>query len=82
MNWKHLLIPIDDEDDPEFEGYLELTNDKNELLAEICWFYTNGPFYVWAMDATNTLLIKRIGPCSTLEGAKQTAMDAMEGKIK
>jgi hypothetical protein len=81
MNWRDQPIPNDDEGSPMFHGLLHLTNDKNEKLGGVCWFYDHGPFYASAMDASDTSLIRRIGPCATLEGAKQSVLDAIEGKI-
>lgn len=82
MNWQDKPIPEDDEGRPMFKGLLDLCNDKNEHLGGICWFYDDGPFYASAMDPTNIKLIRRIGPCITLEGAKQRIYEALEGKIK
>lgn len=80
MNWHDQPIPEDDCGRPMFKGSIDLTNDKNELLGSICWFYTDGPFYAHAMDSNDTTLIRRIGPCSTLDGAKQSVLDAIEGR--
>jgi len=81
LNWKDAPIPNDENRQPMFKGSLDLTNDKNELLGSIVWFYDEGPFYAHAMDANDTSLIRRIGPCTTLEGAKKSVMDAIEGKL-
>lgn len=81
MNWKDCEIPNDENGNPMFKGSIDLTNDKNELLGSVCWFYDEGPFYSHAMDVNNTNLIRRIGPCQTLEGAKKSVMDAIEGKL-
>jgi hypothetical protein len=81
MNWKDAPIPNDDEGRPMFKGLLDLTNDKNEPLGGICWFYDEGPFYASAMDVNDTRVIRRIGPCMTLEGAKRRVFDAIEGKL-
>lgn len=80
MNWHHDPIPNDDEGNPMFEGCISLTNDKNELLASVLWFVDEGPFYAHAMDANDTTLIRRIGACTTLDGAKQSCFDAIEGR--
>jgi hypothetical protein len=80
MNWKDAPIPNDDEGRPMFKGLLDLTNDKNEPLGGICWFSDEGPFYASAMDVNDTTLIRRIGPCTTLEGAKRSIFEALEGK--
>jgi hypothetical protein len=80
MNWNDKPIP-QREGRPMFKGSLGLTNDKNELLGCIVWFYDAGPFYAHAMDAANPDLIRRIGPCTTLEGAKRAVCDAIEGRL-
>ena len=80
MNWNDKPIP-QREGRPMFKGSLDLTNDKNELLGCIVWFYDAGPFYAHAMDAANPDLIRRIGPCATLEGAKRAVCDAIEGRL-
>jgi hypothetical protein len=79
MNWQDVPIPEDEEGNPRFKGLLKLVNDKREHLGGICWFYDEGPFYSSAMDVNDTTLVRRIGPCSTLEGAKQSVFDAIEG---
>lgn len=81
MNWRDKPIPNDDEGRPMFKGSLGLTNDKNEHLGGILWFYDEGPFYASAMDVNDISLVRRIGPCSTLQGAKQRVYDAIEGRI-
>ena len=81
MNWKDIDIPNDNEGNPMFKGSINLTNDKNEVLGSICWFYDKGPFYSHAMDVNDTKLIRRIGPCCTLERAKESIMNAIEGKL-
>jgi hypothetical protein len=81
MNWSDEPIPDDDGGSPMFKGLVHLTNDKNEHLGGICWFYDDGPFYASAMDVNDTRLIRRIGPCFTLEGAKQAVFDVIEGKL-
>ena len=80
MTWNDAPIPNDDEGRPMFNGLLTLTNDKNEKLGSILWFYDEGPFYAHAMDANDTSLIRRIGPCTTLEGAKHSICEAIEGR--
>lgn len=80
MNWRDAPIDNDDEGRPMFKGLLHLTNDKQEHLGGVLWFYDQGPFYASAMDAKDTNVIRRIGPCSTLESAKQAVFDAIEGK--
>ena len=80
MNWHDEPIPNDDEGRPMFKGSLSLTNDKNEELASVVWFADEGPFYAAAMDVNDTTLIRRIGPCTTLEGAKSACMAAIEGR--
>ena len=81
MNWKDVNIPDDEYGEPMFKGSQHLTNDKNEVLGSICWFYDEGPFYSHAMDVNNINLLRRIGPCTTLERAKKSVMDAIEGKL-
>jgi hypothetical protein len=81
MNWHDQPIPNDDEGNPMFKGLLDLTNDKNERLGGICWFFDEGPFYASAMDVNDTNVVRRIGPCTTLHGAKQRVYDAIEGRI-
>ena len=80
MNWRDEPIPNDDEGRPMFKGSISLTNDKNEELGCILWFYDEGPFYAHAMDVKDTSLIRRIGPCTTLEGAKRSVFAALEGQ--
>jgi hypothetical protein len=80
MTWKDEPIPLR-EGRPMFKGSLSLTNDKNEHLGGIVWFYDEGPFYASAMDAANPDVIRRIGPCTTLEGAKRAVCDAIEGRL-
>lgn len=79
MNWRDEPIPDDDEGNPKFRGVIALTNDKNEHLGGICWFSDDGPFYANAMDAKDIRVIRRIGPCTTLEGAKSSVYAALEG---
>lgn len=81
MTWSDEPIPNDDTGHPMFKGIIQLTNDKNEHLGGICWFSDDGPFYASAMDPTDTTLVRRIGPCTTLEGAKRSIVDAIEGLI-
>lgn len=81
MNWRDEPIPNDDQGRPMFKGNLELTNDKNEILGSIVWFFDEGPFYAHAVDPNDTTIVRRIGPCTTLEGAKRRVCDALEGKI-
>jgi hypothetical protein len=80
MNWTDMEIPNDDEGRPMFKGRLNLTNDKNEKLAGIVWFRDGGPFYASAMDVNDTSIMRRIGPQTTLDGAKQRCLDAIEGR--
>jgi hypothetical protein len=81
MTWGDAPIPVDDTGRPMFKGLLKLENDRHERLGSICWFYDEGPFYASAMDAADTSVIRRIGPCTTLEGAKQSIFDVIEGKL-
>lgn len=81
MNWRDKPIPYDDENRAVFKGLIELTNDKNEHLGGICWFQDDGPFYASAMDINDTGVIRRIGPCTTLEGAKRRVYEALGGLI-
>lgn len=79
MNWRDDPIPNDDEGRPMFKGTISLKNDKGELLANVLWFWDEGPFYAHAMDAKNPMLLRRVGPCTTLEGAKRACIEAIEG---
>jgi hypothetical protein len=81
MTWSDEPIPNDEHGHPKFRGIIHLTNDKNEHLGGICWFYDDGPFYASALDPTDITLVRRIGPCTTLEGAKQRVIEAIEGLI-
>jgi hypothetical protein len=81
MNWRDDPIENDEEGRPMFKGSLSLTNDKGERLAGVLWFYDVGPFYAHAMDPTDTTLIRRIGPVTTLEGAKSACIQAIEGRV-
>lgn len=81
MTWQDTPSPEDDEGQPMFQGLLRLVNDKNENLGSICWFYDVGPFYASAMDVNDTTLVRRIGPYTTLEGAKQSVLNAIEGRL-
>jgi hypothetical protein len=81
MNWRDQPIPDDDEGRPMFKGLVALTNDKNEHLGGVCWFDDDGPFYASAMDVNDTSLVRRIGPCTTLDEAKRRVFDGIEGKI-
>lgn len=81
MTWQDEPIPDDDEGNPKFKGLIRLVNDKNEHLGGICWFYDEGPFYASAMDPNDITLVRRIGPCTTLEGAKRSIINALEGLI-
>lgn len=80
MNWLDRPIEKDKEGRPKFKGNIVLANDKQEVLASVVWFYDEGPFYAHAMDAKYTSLLRRIGPITTLEGAKRACMEAIEGK--
>jgi hypothetical protein len=80
MSWREQDIERDDEGRPMFEGSITLQNDKNEPLGGICWFFEDGPFYAHAMDVNDTRFMRRIGPCSTLEGAKRAIYAAIEGR--
>ncbi len=81
MIWQDKLISNDDEGRPMFKGLMELTNDKNEELGSICWFFDEGPFYAHAMDVNDITLIRRIGPCTTLESAKEAVNRSLEGEL-
>lgn len=63
-----------------FKGIERLTNDKGDYLASVVWFYDSGPFYAHAMDVNDPDLVRRIGPCTSLESAKQACLDAIEGR--
>lgn len=79
MNWHDGEIE-EREGAPMFKGLVKLTNDKNEVLGSVLWFYDEGPFYAHAMDANDTNITRRIGPCMTLVGAQQAVYDAIEGR--
>lgn len=81
MTWQDQPIPDDDNGHPMFKGLQQLSNDKGENLGGICWFYDEGPFYASAMDVNDTTLMRRVGPCTTLDGAKCRVCDALEGRI-
>jgi hypothetical protein len=81
MNWKSLPIPLDDTERDAFKGILRLVDDKGEYLGGVCWFYDGGPFYSSVKDINDPSLVRRIGPCTTLEGAKQSVIDALEGRL-
>jgi len=79
--WQYGKIELDDKDRPKWEGTLELHNDKGEEMACIVWFDPEGPFYASAMDGKNPDVIRRIGPCETLESAKRACERMMtEGR--
>lgn len=59
---------------------IELTNDKGELLGKIIWFSNEGPYYAYAVDLREPEVGIRIGPHSTLEGAKASVLAVLEGK--
>jgi len=80
MTWNDEPIHNDDEGHPMFRGAIGLTNDKNEELGSILWFFDEGPFYAHAMDVNDISRVRRIGPCTTLEGAKRAVFDAIEGR--
>lgn len=82
MNWKDKPIPNDDEGRPMFNGNMVLTNDKGEFLANVLWFFDGGPYYSFALDPADTDIVRRIGPSETLEGAKASAIRALQGEIK
>lgn len=76
MTWEEEEADDDDEGQSKSLGNLVLRNDKCELLAQIIWFYPEGPFYAYAMNGKRTDEFRRIGPCDKLEGAKE-ACDSM-----
>lgn len=69
--WREGIMEYDEFRNPKWEGSLELCNDKGEELASIVWFDPEGPFYAAAMDGKDINKYRRIGACSTLEGAKR-----------
>lgn len=81
MNWQEPPVEFDQYREPRFRGLLRLVNDKNEHLGGVCWFCDEGPFYSSAMDVNDTELVRRVGPRTTLEGAKQSVFDAIEGRL-
>jgi hypothetical protein len=81
MSWSDDEIPISENGRPMFKGCISLTNDRGEQLASIVWFRDKGPFYAHAMDPTDPAIIRRIGPVTTLDGAKLRCVDALEGRV-
>ena len=81
MQWQDDTIPKDEEGRPMFLGAVQLSNDKGEHLASVCWFYDAGPFYAHAMDAKQPEVLRRIGPCTSLDGAKAACERAIEGAL-
>ena len=82
MYWRDDPIDFDNDDKPMFKGLLGLYNDKNDFLASVLWFFDDGPFYAHCVDLNEPDIIRRIGPCTTLEDAKDACMRGIEGKIK
>lgn len=81
MQWNDAPIEKDDSGKPKFLGLQKLTNDKGEKLASICWFHDFGPFYAHAVDLKEPDDMRRIGPCSTLDGAKAACLEVIEGSL-
>jgi hypothetical protein len=81
MNWHDAPIGDDEYGRPLFKGVLHLLNDKREKLGGIMWFEDAGPFYAHAMDVNDITLVRRIGPCSTIDSAKRAIVDAIEGRL-
>lgn len=81
MNWRdrHNQIELDERGEPMFRGLMRLDNDRGERLASICWFSDDGPFYAHAVDLREPDVMRRIGPCSTLDGAKDACSRVIEG---
>lgn len=82
MNWRDVeAIPAAPDGTPMFLAGIELVNDKNTKLASVIWFVESGPFYAHAVDPKDFGLIRRIGPCTSLDGAKQACVNHIEGKL-
>jgi hypothetical protein len=79
MNWRDVPAELDDEGNPKCVGHLVLVNDKNEELAGLVWFYDGGPFYASAVDLREPDVLRRIGPCTTLESGKEACMRVIQG---
>lgn len=79
MNWKDGEIGRDDAGLPMFLGLVNLSNDKGDHLASVLWFYEGGPFYASACDLREPDVVRRIGPCGTLDSAKAACISAIEG---
>lgn len=67
---------------PTCKGLLVLRNEKNEKIASIMWFYDEGPFYCFAVDPSETDIIRRIGPVRELDVAKDVCLRGIEGRIE
>lgn len=82
MNWiDERPAPVSlDEGREMFRGALRLLNDKAERLANIVWFCDDGPFYAYAVDASDLTMMRRIGPHTSIDSAKQACIDVIEGR--
>lgn len=76
MEWKDELRSDNAE---KFKGIIKLHNDKQQVVGSICWFYDSGPFYAAAVIPTEPDVMRRIGPISTLEHAKEACIQVAEG---
>ena len=81
MDWCDQDIPNDDNGHPMFKGSVGLFSEKDGLIGSICWFMDGGPFYAHAMDIKDTTVIRRIGPCTTLDDAKENVRMALSGEL-
>lgn len=79
MQWNDAPIENDENGKPMFRGIQQLKNDRGEDLGHVCWFYDEGPFYAHAVDLKEPDVIRRIGPCDTLDGAKAACLEVIEG---
>jgi hypothetical protein len=82
MNWQDQPIPNDDEGQPMFKGNMDLFNDREERLGSVLWFYDGGPYYAFAVDPREPDVVRRIGPCMTLDAAKESVVRGASGQIE
>jgi hypothetical protein len=80
MQWRDKNPEQGGEDNLSLTGLIELMNDQNKVIASIIWFEDEGPFYAYARNGKMPDYLKRIGPSSTLDGAKEACMAQLEGR--
>ncbi len=80
MSWRDDPPTLDEKGRKQWDS-ATLLNDKAELLGSVMWFYDHGPFYAHAVDLREPDVIRRIGPHETLEGAKDSVMAVVEGRL-